>query len=309
MKLISPSIEIWEQTDFSLEGIKKHIEKCARVCYKSEDKITDDSYEKFVQMLIDRGHTAMLEHGTVCFELDKGESILCDKFIEKFENNPYSKVKNLYYDLDNPIERYCKSRITTNFRVTTDLKMSDDYRFLSEHYLELKRITVKLVCSRAVAQQLTRHRKFSFSMESQRYCNYNNDKFGNEITFVIPCWTDLPEGTMSLTPEKVWGILPTGLESSVTVPDKPGYLSLLESLARSEFEYINMIKEGLTPQQARAVLPNCTKTELVMTGFIEDWEYLFKLRCSDSNLGKPDPETSYLADKIREEFKNRNLIS
>lgn len=285
MKLISPSIEIWEQTDFSMQGIKKHIEKCGRVCYKSEDKITDDSYEKFVQMLIDRGHTAMLEHGTVCFELDKGESILCDKFIEKFENNPYSKVKNLYYDLDNPIERYCKSRITTNFRVTTDLKMSDDYRFLSEPYLELKRITVKLVCSRAVAQQLTRHRKFSFAMESQRYCNYSNKKFDEEITFVMPRWYEEAKYFDSYKLNEF---------------DK-----MLESIEELYMFYISC---KMKPQEARAILPNATKTELVMTGFIEDWEYLFELRCSDSKLGKPDPETSYLVDKIRKEFINRLYI-
>ena len=272
MKLISPSIEIWEQTDFSMQGIKKHIEKCGRVCYKSEDKITDDSYESFFQMLVNRGHTAMLEHGTVFIKQPTGS--INTEFL--FLNNPYSKI-NRYSGID---------FITTNMRV---IEESNDYDILyamSERPINFaKRITVKLVCSRAVAQQLTRHRKFSFAMESQRYCNYNNDKFGNEITFIMPQWYE-----------------------NTKYYDYHLLKEFEETLASIEKLYMFYISKGLKPQEARAILPNVTKTELVMTGFIEDWEYLFKLRCSDSKLGKPDPETSYLADKIRKEFINRLYI-
>ena len=291
MKLIKPSIEIWEQTDFTLEGIKKHIERCARVCYKSEDKITDDSYEKFVQMLIDRGHTAMLEHGTAYlterYSRRFGDISDFNDIKSKWEYNSYSKVNTTISEDNLEMWKF----VTTNYRVLLENKCLIEPVFNAKHHLHgninhYKRITVKLICSRAVAQQLTRHRKFSFAMESQRYCNYSNDKFDNEITFMIPQWYE-----------------------NTKYYDYHLLKEFEEALTSIEKLYMFYISKGLTPQQARAVLPNCTKTELVMTGFVEDWEYLFKLRCSDSLLGKPDPETSYLADKIREEFKSRNLIS
>lgn len=295
MKLISPSIEIWEQTDFSLQGIKKHIEKCGRVCYKSEDRITDDSYEKFVQMLIDRGHTAMLEHGTVFlterYSRRFGDIPDFSDLKSKWEYNPYSKVKTII--TDDGLEMW--KLITTNYRTLLENDCLIESALNAKHnlsqYLQggitnrYRRITVKLVCSRAVAQQLTRHRKFSFAMESQRYCNYSNKKFDEEITFIMPRWYEEAKYYDSYKLNEF---------------DK-----MLESIEELYMFYISC---KMKPQEARAILPNTTKTELVMTGFIEDWEYLFKLRCSDSSLGKPDPETSYLADKIREEFKKRNLL-
>ena len=119
----------------------------------------------------------------------------------------------------------------------------------------------------------------SFAQESTRYCNYSKDKFGNEITFIHPCWIEDNQDTYDR-----W--------------------CFYESLSKAEEVYFRLLKHGWTPQQARAVLPNSLKTELVMTGFISDWEHFFKLR----DAGSAHPQARELAHPLHEEFKNRNLL-
>ena len=147
------------------------------------------------------------------------------------------------------------------------------------------------------------------------YCNYSKDRFNNEITFITPSWADIPEGNVSLLPkgdwnlkptEAVWCIRPTNIHEEVVIPDKPGYLSLLEVLGRSEFEYQIMIKDGLQPQQAREVLPLCTKSELIMTGFASDWRYLLDLRLF-GKTGKPHPDMFNLMQKAEVTMKKAGI--
>nr|DAM35125.1 MAG TPA: Thymidylate synthase complementing protein [Bacteriophage sp.] len=127
-----------------------------------------------------------------------------------------------------------------------------------------KRTTVKFICSRACAQQLTRHRCASFSMESQRFCGYNKDKFDGSITYVY---------------------LGDGIDPIQA-----------ELYQHAEHAYMELINKGFKPQEARMVLPNATKTELVMTAFQSDWNSIFDLRCSD----KADDEIRYLCNKVKE---------
>ena len=275
MKLIKPSVEILEQED-----LFKHIELCARTCYKSEDKITDDSAEKFVQMLINKGHTAMLEHATV---------YLKDvEIIARYSCNPYSKVT---YTKD-------YNYATTNYRVLLENNWLDDLRFQTEptEYHQ-NRISVKFVCCRSISHELVRHRVFSFAQESTRYCNYSKDKFNNEITFIIPSWLDLKEGVFEID---AYGNFVVGNEETgITVQN-----FWLHSLKESESSYFKLLSSGWQPQQARAVLPNSLKTEIVMTGFIYDWEHFFGLRTAQS----AHPQMRELAIPLYEMFKERNLI-
>lgn len=168
-------------TPISEGGIEelKHIEKIARVCYKSEDKISEDgsSAKKLIKNLIDRGHEAMIEHSS---------------------------------------------------------------------------LSVKFICDRGVSHELVRHRIASFAQESTRYCNYANDKFGNELTFILPLFWD----------------------------DKPSdlYFKWFEAMKDAENHYLYLIENGAQPQEARSVLPNSIKTEITITANYREWRNFFKLR-------------------------------
>lgn len=188
MKIIKPSYEIL--TPISDGGIKElqHIEKIGRVCYKSEDRITDDgeSAKKFVKMLINNGHEAMIEHSS---------------------------------------------------------------------------LSVKFVVDRGVSHELVRHRIASFAQESTRYCNYSKDKFGNEITVILPCFFDTGMGILS---------------NSLV------YQEWKSSCEWAEEHYFNLLKMGATPQQARTVLPNSLKTEITITANYREWRNFFKLRTAEA---------------------------
>lgn len=157
MRLIKPKVELINQEP-GVEGLFKHMELCARTCYKSEDKITEGTAKAFVDRMIASGHGAMLEHGTVYLEIpDYGVSRL--KF-EKYMRNPYST--SISSDVDS-------SYITTNLRVLVENGWLNDLEYQCEptEYHE-KRITVKFVCDRGVSHEFVRHRVFSFAQESTR---------------------------------------------------------------------------------------------------------------------------------------------
>lgn len=176
MKIIEPSVEFITPVDGT--AILRRLEECGRVCYKSEDRITDDSAAQFVHDKIRRGHDAVLEH--------------------------------------------CS-------------------------------FTVKFTCDRGVSHELVRHRIASFCQESTRYRSYSKDKFGTEITVIKPCFL---------------------------LPDTDSYRIWKESCENAEKAYFSMLAYGCSPQEARSVLPNSLKTEVVMTANIREWRHFFRLRCS-----------------------------
>ena len=182
MKVIEPSFEILTKiSDGGIEELK-HIEKIGRVCYKSEERITEDgeSAKKFIGDLISKGHEAMIEHGS---------------------------------------------------------------------------ISVKFICDRGVSHELVRHRIASFAQESTRYCNYSKDKFGNQLTFIKPCFWE--EGSDEY---RDW-------EYSVGVAERC---------------YMDLLGHGATPQEARSVLPNSLKTEITITANYREWRTIFKLRTAQA---------------------------
>lgn len=295
MKLIESKAELVLQQE-GLEGVYKQIEFCGRTCYKSEDKITEDSAKGFVERVIKSGHGAMLEHGTVYLfiKISAYDRTLI-YHIQEYEKNPYSKVIYLGFD-DNEetnfedILRYPATGdmqyvVTTNYRVLVENGWLDDLKYLCEptEYHE-RRITVHFVCDRGVSHELVRHRVFSFAQESTRYCNYSKDKFGKELTFMKPAWDT------TLKPDQF------GEDRSL-----PFFLSEAEAL------YNRLINNcGWTPQQARMILPNCLKTEICMTGFASDWRFFFDLRYY-GETGKPHPDMELLASKARSEFMKAGL--
>ena len=210
MKIINAGYEIW--TDISEGGIKElqHLERVARTCYKSEDKITEDgeSAKKMIRGLIKNGHEAMLEHGGM---------------------------------------------------------------------------TVKFIVDRGVSHEIVRHRLFSFAQESTRYCNYSKDKFGNEITVVWPCYFSKE------------------VDESGLYPDAAKTVLWANACENAERYYFGMLEAGCTPQEARAVLPNSLKTELVVTGNWREWRHFFKLRCDKA----AHPQIREVAVPLLEEMHKR----
>lgn len=304
MKLIKPSFLILEQAP-GLEKIYKQVELAGRTCYKSEDKITEDSAKEFVDRMIKSGHGAMLEHGTVYLSIpccvmynDYGDTQYPYEYI-KYEENPYSKValkvKTWAHD--------GFACVTTNLRVLIENNWMDDLQYICEptEYHE-KRITVKFVCDRGVSHEFVRHRVFSFAQESTRYCNYSKNKFGNELTFIIPCWLDIPEGQYTYWDgdwcdiNKMKIQLPEGKYKDVD--------AFLWTLNNAQLHYTLLINSGWKPQEARAILPNALKTELVMTGFVSDWKHFFELR----DAGSAHPQARELAQPLHEEFIKRNWV-
>lgn len=183
MKLINQSAEICKTHGYTLQDIYKDIERAARVSYKSEDKITENSAERMVERLINMRHYSPLEFGTVYLEIDD-----IDK-VQKYINNPYSRVSGDCY-------------VTTNYRVIIENHWQQDLKYLVEPTkFHMRRITAHFITNRAVSHELVRHRSMSFMQESQRYVAYDKGKFGSELTFIKPAWeqSENEETLMRLT--------------------------------------------------------------------------------------------------------------
>lgn len=265
MKLIKQSFEFINQTDFSLVGIKKHIERCARVSYKSENKITDTSYEKFVNMLESRGHDRPLEFGTVYLSRTSQKEDNME-WLDKYAYNPWSKFSfgngstRINGELRNTIY------VTTNYRVIKEHHWEDDLQYLCEpteyHH---KRYTIHMILDRGVMDEFRTHVGLSHLAESTRYVNYSKKKFGSELTFIKPCWLDDEK-------LKLYGPYHT------VIRDKSPESIFIANLNNVERDYLDLIKLGWTPQQARSVLPLSIKSELISCGFKDSWENFFYRR-------------------------------
>lgn len=197
MKIIEPSVELINAPDY--KTLLTTIEAAGRTCYKSEDKITDGSAEKFVRGIIKRGHEAVIEHGS---------------------------------------------------------------------------LSVRFICDRGVSHEIVSHRLAAFCKESTRYCNYGKEGFGGEITVVEPCYLD--KNTFA-------------------------YDEWKEACRRAETAYFNLLDWGLSPQEARSVLPNSLKTEVVMTADLREIRHFLKLRCTAA----AHPDMRVVANLLLKECKTR----
>ena len=267
MKLINQSYEICKTHGYTLQDVYKDIERAARISYKSEDKITEDSAEKMVQRLISMKHYSPLEFGTIYLKitLDPIRNIYSAL---KYENNPFIAIT---------IAKDSTRYITTNYRVIIENHWEDDLQYMcAPTKYHQRRTTVKFITNRAVSHELVRHRSMSFMQESQRYVAYDKDKFGNELTFIKPAWKQ-PE-----------------------LDEQTNETVLTHQLfANIEDTYMKLRSLGLTPQQARIVLPNATKTELYMCGFDKDWEHFFDLR----DKTHVDPQMYDLVHPLHEDYE------
>jgi len=191
MKIIPASYEIID--DLNGADILRKIELCGRVCYKSEDRITEDSAKKFVADIIKRGHESVLEHFS---------------------------------------------------------------------------FSVRFIVDRGVSHELVRHRIASFSQESTRYCNYGNDDGG--CTFIQPVFFPMRNEQDCRLINLIW--------ADESEHPYPAYKFWADSCFTAERQYMTMLASGVTPQEARSVLPNSLKTEVIMTANLREWRHFFKLR-------------------------------
>jgi thymidylate synthase (FAD) len=290
MKIINPSFEILEQKE-GLEGIYEAIETAGRTCYKSE-RPAGSTAKSFVDRLIANKHLAMAEFGTIYLKIPK-----------KVINNPF-ETEDLIELVSNihtaTFEDKEYTYITSNYRVILETDVSPSF---IEQYLcnptekHEQRVAVKFITSIGIAREFCRHRVFSFAQESTRYCNYSKNRFDNKLTFIAPYWWKYPNGKSRDINGK----------SSNDVMFK--FSRFAQACQDAETYYFGLLQTGCTPQEAREVLPLALKTELVMSGFVSDWQHFFNLRTSIiAETGNPHPDAARLADPLYEEFINRKLI-
>ena len=280
-----------------VEGVYKIIEKAARTCYKSEAKCdgTLDGAKAFVERMIKSHHTAMLESCSVylkCyrnFEYENNIEITeYPSDLEFYATNKYSKIN---FDKD------CHY-VTTNLRVLVENNRLDDLKYWSEPTdMHEKRYTFRLVTDRAIANEIVRHRAFSFAQESTRFVDYTNEKHGTDIAYIMPDWF-----------------------SGATMQQQEAFMQLMKDTEDVYFalrgkwderkpdkRFKTGFKDNpLTPQQARAVFPLCLKTELCITGYVTDWKFFLDLRLF-GKTGKPHPQIVELSEKIVEEMKKAGI--
>ena len=292
MKLIRQDFNIVNQKGFSIKDIKKHIEYCARISYKSQDRITDDSYEKFVNMLEKRDHSRPLEFGTVHLKTP-GSNF--NNFVGFCISKGFWDSCWIKYNIDRESEDKMVY-ITTNYRYYKRLKsLKSLYGYINveEFFTEEdneyypKRYTVHFITSRGIMDEFRTHIGLSHLAESSRYCSYDKNRFGNELTFIIPNWvnTNCPNKEQE-------GPSIASIEWSTAMLD-------------AEASYMNLIKMGCTAQEAREVLPLAVKSELISCGFEDAWSNFFYRRCAND----AHPMAREIAIPLQEKFKELNYVN
>ena len=276
MNLIKPKFEILEQQS-GINGIYKMIELAGRTCYRSEDKITENSAKSFVDRMVKSGHGAMLEHGTVYLHIPD-DDINWNFYYSRYRRNPYSKCNCFETLHGKPLMNLC---ITTNYRTIIENNWLDDLKYLCEptEYHE-KRICVRYTSDIHFYKDITRHRVFSWAIESTRFCNYIKSHFGSSVSFITPIWLKEEEQE-----------------------------EFEEDLKTIESIYFKWINKGWQPQQAAYFLIQGTKAEIIMTGFASDYNHFFDLRSEIAKTGKPHPTVVELVEPLRKEFVKRGYIN
>ena len=319
MKLIKPTFK-----ELYCPNPQKHIEMIARTCYKSTDLVSDNSHKKFIKNLYDRKHWAMIEHYIFIYQsncnffetLSHEHFVHCSRtvieiphedggyrqqvrniisfsarslldLLEVYKDNSYVR-KGLIELCEQVVADYdCDELFGNKFKkvIRTDWVKIDDIKMLTpEEQWEHGWKSIKFICDRGVSHEIVRHRDASFAQESTRYCNYSKDKFGNEITVIDPMMFDAEAELGSVEREK--------------------YQIWKETIEVSEQGYFKLLDLNATPQEARSVLPNSLKTEIIMTARNYEWGHFFELRCDKA----AHPQMRELAIPLFEYFSENDSV-
>lgn len=313
MKIIQASYEILHRDN--IRGDMPMIELAARTCYKSETKDSVGSAERMTRQLIKSGHLSAVEHGAYVFEVTNeglfGVIVRGLMMLRLYTAEP-PRILATRIDDRMIISGNCRAwremvQLSENFvdgagvvqyfipyidRAYIDdlcdvTNYGADERIVQLYDVDLAgdpvnamfhlRQTVRFIVDRGVSHEFVRHRVLSYSQESTRYCNYSGDKFGNEITVIEPCFFE---------------------------PDTTLYELWRRACMTAEIEYMTMLRNGATPEQARDVLPTSVKTELIMTGTLAQWGHFFDLRAKQIT-GKAHPQAVEVALPLMHEMDGR----
>lgn len=264
------------------------------MCHQSSHLIGEDTAKPFVERMIHDGHTAMLEHGTVYLQMP------FDEWLQDFRVE-VCPGRNHVVTLDETNSAF----VTTNYRVLVENKALDLLKWLCEkpEPLHELRVTARFNTQIAISREYNRHRMDSVAEESTRYCNYSKGKYGSEITVCVPSWLDYDEvvrANADITEDNKVHINRTHHDNAVH--------QWLIANYNAQNQYMHLLELGWTAQQARTVLPLDTKTTLVHTAFVSDWQHFFDLR-SRGTTGKPHPDAKILADQLLQMFIERKLVN
>jgi thymidylate synthase (FAD) len=309
MKAIKPFAEILDIGN-DVDALKK-IELIGRTCYKSTENIKEGSAEKFVKGLIKHGHEAMVEHASFCFEIDFGVFYWIKEIIRLLstEHGFHSFMRftiedrilmsgnvRAWRDLFRNMMEWVGIPVCFEDFIKENPVLFHEYQDESFNPITLGSIrpvgiedlkteneflihcdiTVRFVVDRGISHEIVRHRVASFAQESTRYCNYSKDKFGNQLTFIIPEFFQYGSPAW-----KVWK----------------------DAMECAEAYYLTLINMGVTPEEARTVLPNSLKTEVIMTANCGEWKHFFGLRACNVT-GKAHPQMLEVTRPLLDDFKN-----
>lgn len=346
MNILQSNFEILEQ-QYNKNDLKrdmfKHIEICGRNCYKSEDKITDDSYIGFVDRLIKSKHGAMLEHGTVYLTIpvlsptEDPDYMRKIDTVEFFKKNKYSRVKEAILFSNKKIDVHNKEvdikvqitcyYITTNYRVIAEcdediVEAFDNYsskktklsnyieQFMCEPtYNHVKRHTVAFTYHLAVARDVNRHRTQSIAEESTRYCDYTKEKFGNGLNVIKPLRIEQDSINdlyySHYDEDNLFQSLCEDFAKGKDLTMSETEIWLFVNLAcQRAYELLKVVHKW-SNQECSLILPLDTKTCSIHTAFDDDWVHFFNLRALGTT-GAPRPSIKKLATELMEIFiKNK----
>lgn len=280
MRIIEPSASIIEE-ELSELSIYQRIDRCASVCYQRPPKPTDGEARSFCRQMVLRMHFVPLEMARLHLIAESCAlptsnfvdiSVIHDKFdtyvvsgsVRAFLESPGEYGSHIWDFLAGEYPLFFVGSNSPKGCV----RFADSQEIPWQH----KYVAVRVVCSRAISHQLVRHRPVSILQESQRYCRYDGERMNSEVVFIRPLWVD---------------------ESC-----EDGFLS---DCNESEDRYMDRVAFGLSPQQARGVLPNDCKTELIMYASLPEWKHILgtdTMRCSRH----ADPEMRRIMMPLREEF-------
>ena len=288
VKIVESFVEIYLLDDIS--NIKKHIEKCGRTCYKSEDKITDTSAEAFIEGILKSGHESVIEHANLIFKIDavgdnlhkvcavasqvKGLNYLASDsdILVSGDMRTFRDISRLgYNDFDiwfrqNGLEVFANTTQEVRYLDGTIALQGIQYLDKSSRYDNLNHITIHMITNLSCYKDITRHRLASFSIESTRFCNYSKGKYGSELTILKP---------VNL------------------VTDTPEYNEWLACMHDAEKHYLKMCELGCRADQSRLCLPHSIKADVIMTANVAEWKHIFNLRCDKA--AHPDVRKVMLA--------------
>ena len=307
IKVVNPSVEIWNQEGYTLDAIWKHIARCARVCYQSVPKDNNESDYDFLVRTLFRGvepknintkdlvkyHLSVCEHATVHLKY----RLFITKDINqaiRFNNNHYSRTK----------EHEGYIYVTTNMRVLIEHHWMDELEFIDTtpncpYYMP--RTTICFITDIGTSRELNRHRVNSISEESTRYCRYNADKFGNNITVAKLPWINIEDSACQGYVTGLYSDNEICNDNKIVPHFTENWTAInwfLYGLQIANLVYCKCIELGWTAQQAREILPLNTKTQVVHTAFVYDWRHFIDLR-SNSVSGVPHPMAKELADEVK----------